>query len=90
MLKSGDSKGGLAKFNRNKDKKADAKQEKTQNETVKEAPEKKDAVLPVEEVQPINVVHSDILDKDLVFSRTENGIVVEKKERLLQNHRKRK
>ena len=77
--KVGDSKGGLAKFNRNKDKKADAKQEKTQNETVKEAPEKKDAVLPVEEVQPINVVHSDILDKDLVFSRTENGIVVEKK-----------
>ena len=45
--KVGDSKGGLAKFNRNKDKKADAKQEKTQNETVKEAPEKKDAVLPV-------------------------------------------
>ena len=74
--KVGDSKGGLAKFNRNKDKKADAKQEKNQNETVKEAPEKKDAVLPVEEVQPINVVHSDILDKDLVFSRTENGIVV--------------
>ena len=77
--KVGDSKGGLAKFNRNKDKKADAKQENPQNETVKEAPEKKDAVLPVEEVQPINVVHSDILDKDLVFSRTENGIVVEKK-----------
>ena len=77
--KVGDSKGGLAKFNRNKDKKADAKQENPQNEIVKEAPEKKDAVLPVEEVQPINVVHSDILDKDLVFSRTENGIVVEKK-----------
>ena len=69
--KVGDSKGGLAKFNRNKDKKADAKQENPQNETVKEASEKKDAVLPVEEVQPINVVHSDILDKDLVFSRTE-------------------
>ncbi len=77
--KVGDSKGGLAKFNRNKDKKADAKQEQSKKEAVKEVTEKKDVVLPVEEAQPVNVIHSDILDKDLVFSRTENGIIVEKK-----------
>ena len=45
--KVGDSKGGLAKFNRNKDKTTDAKQENVPNETVKETPEKKDAELPV-------------------------------------------
>lgn len=85
--KVGDSKGGLAKFNRSKDKKADPKQEKIQNETVKETPEKKDAELPVNELQPINVVHSDILDKDLVLSRTENGIVVEKKSEVVSEPR---
>ena len=77
--KVGDSKGGLPKFNRNKDKKAEVKPEQPKSEVAKEIVEKKEAQLPVEEAQPINVVHSDILDKDLVFSRTENGIVVEKK-----------
>lgn len=85
--KVGDSKGGLAKFNRNKDKTTDAKQENVPNETVKETPEKKDAELPVNELQPINVVHSDILDKDLVLSRTENGIVVEKKSEVVSESR---
>ena len=85
--KVGDSKGGLAKFNRNKDKTTDAKQENVPNETVKETPEKKDAELPVNELQPINVVHSDILDKDLVLSRTENGIVVEKKSEVVSEPR---
>lgn len=77
--KVGDSKGGLPKFNRNKDKKAEVKPEQPKSEVAKEIVEKKETLLPVEEAQPINVVHSDILDKDLVFSRTENGIVVEKK-----------
>ena len=77
--KVGDSKGGLPKFNRNKDKKAEVKPEQPKPEVVKEIVEKKETQLPVEEAQPINVVHSDILDKDLVFSRTENGIIVEKK-----------
>ena len=77
--KVGDSKGGLPKFNRNKDKKAEVKPEQPKPEVAKEIVEKKETQLPVEEAQPINVVHSDILDKDLVFSRTENGIIVEKK-----------
>ena len=77
--KVGDSKGGLPKFNRNKDKKAEVKPEQPKPEAAKEIVEKKETQLPVEEAQPINVVHSDILDKDLVFSRTENGIIVEKK-----------
>ncbi|WP_018338601.1 transcription termination factor Rho [Butyricimonas synergistica] len=78
--KVGDSKGGLPKFNKNKDnKKVEGKPEQQQKEGVKEASMKKEAVAVKEEVQPVNVVHSDILDKDLVFSRTESGIVVEKK-----------
>lgn len=77
--KVGDSKGGLPKFNRNKDKKAEVKPEQPKPEAAKEIVEKKETQLPVEEAQPINVVHSDILDKDLVFRRTENGIIVEKK-----------
>ncbi|WP_065217815.1 MULTISPECIES: transcription termination factor Rho [Butyricimonas] len=78
--KVGDSKGGLPKFNKNKDnKKVEGKPEQQQKEGAKEASVKKEAVAVKEEVQPVNVVHSDILDKDLVFSRTESGIVVEKK-----------
>ena len=76
--KVGDSKGGLPKFNRNKDnKKAEEKPEQPKKEEVKEQPAKKKEAAAKEEVQP--VMHSDILDKDLVFSRTESGIVVEKK-----------
>lgn len=77
--KVGDSKGGLPKFNKNKDKKEEAKVEQPQKEVVNELPARKEILVPVEEVRPLNVVHSDILDKDLVLSRTENGIVVEKK-----------
>lgn len=76
--KVGDSKGGLPKFNRNKDnKKTEEKPEQPKKEEVKEQPAKKKEAAAKEEVQP--VMHSDILDKDLVFSRTEGGIVVEKK-----------
>lgn len=83
--KVGDSKGGLPKFNRNKDKKTEVKPEQPKNEEAKEIVEKEEAKLPVEESQPINVVHRDILDKDLVFSRTENGIIVEKKSDLISD-----
>jgi len=86
--KVGDSKGGLPKFNRNKDKKAEVKPEQPKNEDTKEIVEKEETKLPVEEFRPINVVHSDILDKDLVFSRTENGIVVEKKADLVSEKTK--
>ncbi len=78
--KVGDSKGGLPKFNKNKDnKKVEDKQEQPPKEEEKKQPEKKERVKVKEEAQPINVVHSDILDQDLVLSRTESGIVVEKK-----------
>ena len=78
--KVGDSKGGLPKFNKNKDnKKVEDKPEQQQKEGAKEPSVKKEKTVVKEEVQPVNVVHSDILDKDLVFSRTDSGIVVEKK-----------
>ena len=78
--KVGDSKGGLPKFNKNKDnKKVEGKPEQQKKEGAKESSVKKEEVVVKEDVQPVNVVHSDILDKDLVFSRTEGGIVVEKK-----------
>ncbi|WP_292267275.1 transcription termination factor Rho [Butyricimonas sp.] len=78
--KVGDSKGGLPKFNKNKDnKKVEDKQEQPLKEEEKKQPEKKERVKVKEEAQPINIVHSDILDQDLVLSRTESGIVVEKK-----------
>jgi transcription termination factor rho len=78
--KVGDSKGGLPKFNKNKDnKKVEDKPEQQQKEGAKEPSVKKEKAVVKEEVQPVNVVHSDILDKDLVFSRTDSGIVVEKK-----------
>ena len=78
--KVGDSKGGLPKFNKNKDnKKVEEKPEQQQKEGAKEPSVKKEKAVVKEEVQPVNVVHSDILDKDLVFSRTDSGIVVEKK-----------
>lgn len=78
--KVGDSKGGTGKFSKNKISQNDNK-EKT--EQVKAEAKNAPSVVsdaPVDrEPQVINIVHSAILDKDLVLSRTEDGVVVEKK-----------
>lgn len=78
--KVGDSKGGTGKFSKNKISQSDNK-EKT--EQVKAEAKNAPSVVsdaPVDrEPQVINIVHSAILDKDLVLSRTEDGVVVEKK-----------
>ena len=86
--KVGDSKGGLPKFRKPQQENKDAK---PKAEAPKAEQPKKDAPKaaqpapaqtenrPGEEPQVINIVHSAILDKDLVLSRTENGVVVEKK-----------
>lgn len=78
--KVGDSKGGAGKFSKNKISQNDNK-EKT--EQVKAEAKNAPSVVsdaPVDrEPQVINIVHSAILDKDLVLSRTEDGVVVEKK-----------
>ena len=81
--KVGDSKGGLPKFRKPKDNK-EAKKEKPEQPKPEAATP---AAAPAQEATPkkeepkvINIAHSAILDKDLVLSRTENGVVVEKKQ----------
>ena len=81
--KVGDSKGGLPKFRKPKDNKEAKKEKPEQPKPEAAAP----AAAPAQEATPkkeepkvINIAHSAILDKDLVLSRTENGVVVEKKQ----------
>ena len=81
--KVGDSKGGLPKFRKPKDNKEAKKEKPEQLKPEAAAP----AAAPAQEATPkkeepkvINIAHSAILDKDLVLSRTENGVVVEKKQ----------
>ena len=77
--KVGDSKGGLPKFRKPKDNK-EAKKEKPEQPKPEAAAPAQEATPKKEEPKVINIAHSAILDKDLVLSRTENGVVVEKKQ----------
>ena len=81
--KVGDSKGGLPKFRKPKDnkeaKREKAEQPKTESLTLAQGEAETSETVKKEEPQVINIEHSAILDKDLVLSRTENGVVVEKK-----------
>ena len=70
----GDSNGGMKRFNK--------KDNKSQTLPTKEEPKEEPVAVEAEkkeEPRVINVIHSDILDKDIVLNRTENGIVVENK-----------
>ena len=74
VQKVGDSNGGMKRFNK--------KDNKSQTLPTKEEPKEEPVAVEAEkkeEPRVINVIHSDILDKDIVLNRTENGIVVENK-----------
>lgn len=78
--KVGDSKGGTGKFSKNKISQNDNKEKTEQVKAeAKNAPSVVSDAPVGREPQVINIVHSAILDKDLVLSRTEDGVVVEKK-----------
>ncbi|WP_294143392.1 transcription termination factor Rho, partial [uncultured Sanguibacteroides sp.] len=74
VQKVGDSNGGMQRFN----KKDNRSQNQPQKEEAKESPVSVEAEKK-EEPQVINVIHSDILDKDIVLNRTESGVIVENK-----------